>query len=95
MNHEAHPRRLSSEDQSRRRFFVAKGTTGRTSAGGASAPTLYESLVTVRGRGDLLGFKINGAGFAILAATIFAALTFAKRPSGAAGRGRERGQGWS
>jgi len=35
---------------------------------------LYESLVTVPDRSDLLGFKINGAGFAILARRIFAAL---------------------
>jgi len=52
---------------------------------------LYESLVTVPGRGDLLGFKINGAGFVILARKIFATLTFTNvqaRP-----RVKERGKG--
>lgn len=74
MNHEAHPWCLSLREPRThpRRFFSWLKETAGPSAG---ARRLYESLVTVLRRGDLLGFKINGAGFAILASRIFAALT--------------------
>lgn len=74
MNHEAHPwcLWLRGPRAHPRRFFSWLKETAGPSAG---ARRLYESLVTVLRRGDLLGFKINGADFAILASRIFAALT--------------------
>lgn len=74
MNHEAHPRHLSSKIGSQGASSWLKETTGPS---GVARGRLYESLVTVPRRGDLLEFKINGAGFAILASPIFAALTSA------------------
>lgn len=69
---------------------MAKETAGPS--GCTREHRLYESLVTVPGRGDLLGFKINGAGFAILARRIFAALTFANVR--ARSREEKRRVGW-
>ena len=73
---------------------LLRGLKRRAGPSAAGVRRLYESLVTVLRRGDLLGFKINGAGFAILASRIFAALTSLRRsrPAFVNGEDREKGR---